>query len=368
MKSEGIGYITSEVKNGKKYWKGNISLGYDKDGKQIRKSKSSFKKKVVVDWLKKYSSYEFTSESEEPLIKNVDRFIELHKKPPKTLDVTYERYIQRTNDYLRTDALADMITGQISKSQIQLYANRLLEKASVPIVEYMLSLIRAVYRDLREDNKVEINPVKDIVLPKYTPKEREYLTDKEQKQILSELQPMDNKRDLGIFLALSTGLRLGEIMGLQWSDIDNGILHITKQCARIRKGQTGIKDTKTHKSIRDVALPSITNKILENQRSVGYIFSDDGLKPFDRKRVQRRYKQICAKYNIDSTFHCTRHTFATNMLEEGVSIYTLKDFLGHESISTTLIYGDITSKLKKESVEKINRKLKVIDFKKKKSV
>lgn len=155
-------------------------------------------------------------------------------------------------------------------------------------------------------------------------------------------------------------LRLGEIMALKWTDIKDGIAIIDKQFSRVEKSKFDIKCTKTDTSIREVPLPDIASKIIEKFRDgTGYIFSDDGEKPFDRKRVQRRYKQICKENNIESTFHSLRHTFATNMVSANVNLAVLKDLLGHKSLDTTMIYSHITQKAKQESVDKIADKLDI---------
>ncbi|MFR9278555.1 MAG: tyrosine-type recombinase/integrase [Ezakiella coagulans] len=356
MKTQGIGYISKQKREKGIYYTATISLGYDSDGKQIRKTKSSYNLKEVKDWIKSVNTKSFTKASNITLVEYANQYLELHKKN-NVSPTTYERYESRIRKYLKPQPIADMLVKDITQTQMQLYANTLVELGSIPIAHEIIAFLRTLFRRLSDEGEIEKNPCVDISLPKAKKKPRSFLSEHEQKIIFNNLN-LDSKADLGIFLTMSLGCRLGELCGLKWEDIKDGVVNIEKQFGRVKGSEFAIKNTKTDSSVRQVPLPEVTVKILEKYRSTGYIFSDDGKIPFDRKRIQRRYKTICEENGIDSTFHCLRHTFATNMVELNVNPFVLQKLLGHKSISTTLIYSHITDQAKKDSVDKLNDKIK----------
>lgn len=351
-KSQGMGYITKQQRKKGTYYVGTITLGYDENGKQIRKTKGSYKQKEVKDWLKTNNNKFFSNSSQKTLSECVDNFIETRKKG-KVSPLTYERYNTRNRLYIKSKPLGDMEVSKITRSQMQYYADDLIKTASVQIAHEIISLIQSTMRELLNKGEIEFNPCYDIALPPIKKKARTFLSTEEQRTILNELN-LNNKNDLAIYLAFCTGCRLGEICGLKWEDIKDGIITINKQFARVVGSEYDIKCTKTETSVRKIPLPPIAAQIIEQYREKGYIFSDNGEKPYDRKRIQNRYKKICNKHNINSSFHCLRHTFATNMVDLNTNPFILRDLLGHKSISTTMIYSHITNTAKKESINKLN--------------
>lgn len=357
-KTQGLGSITKQKRAKGWYYTAVISLGYDENGVQIKKTKSSYKLKDVNTWIRENSNKTFTPESEKTFAECTAEYL-INFKKPKVSSMTYEKYQSRYELYIKTKPLGDMRVKDISREHIQIYANDLVNTASIDIAHFMITLIKGVTRKLSDNGIIEKNPCTDISLPPKKTKPRKYLTYKEQKIILGSLD-LSDKRDLAIYMTMCTGLRLGEVMALKWTDIKDGIAFVDKQFARVEKSKYDIKCTKTDTSIREVPLPDIAAKIVEKFRDgTGYIFSDDGEKPFDRKRIQRRYKKICKDNNIESTFHSLRHTFATNMVSANVNLAVLKDLLGHKSLDTTMVYSHITQKAKQESVDKIADKLDI---------
>ena len=356
--SEGLGYITTQERKNGNYYTGWISYGYDENGNQIRKSKSSYSLKEIKSWIKKRSLEIYSEDADAPLLQVVLNYVNTIKKP--TIEPrTYDQYISRIENHLKGYPLADMTFNQIERPQVQSYIDTLIADKSIPTAEFMLMLIKSVYNRKRDENKINYNPATFITIPKRTKKTRRPLTHKEQELILKELN-LEDKRDLAIFLSLCIGSRLGEILALKWEDIDeNGLVTINKQFARNGSNFDEIKPTKTEQSNRVTALPPFGRLTMEHYRSQGFIFTDDGQRPMDRKRIQRRYKQICEKHGIDSTFHCTRHTFATNMIEAGVDAFTLREMLGHTELETTMVYVHITEEMKKLNSAKINDKIMI---------
>lgn len=159
-------------------------------------------------------------------------------------------------------------------------------------------------------------------------------------------------------VALLTGLRKGEILALQWKDIDfeQNTISVTKSVEHIGK-RPHIKSTKTESGNRIVPLLNVLKTRLEPMRSKSeyYIFSDDGGKsPLYEHRYTRLYKEYQRDVGITCTAHQLRHSYATIAVEEDINPKDLQNALGHADITTTM---NIYAAARKRSVEKVAVKL-----------
>jgi len=188
------------------------------------------------------------------------------------------------------------------------------------------------------------NPFENVILPKVKKQEIKLLSDNQQEKLCSHLMQNMNNTSLCILLSLYTGLRIGEICGLKWGDIDFGksILSVKRTVQRIHteKGRTSlIIDTpKSKTSQRLIPIPAFLMKLLREFRSVDnmYVLSGDS-NVIEPRTMQRRFKTILKKACLPSVnFHCLRHSFATNCVKVGFDIKTLSEILGHSNVETTL--------------------------------
>ena len=155
-----------------------------------------------------------------------------------------------------------------------------------------------------------------------------------------------NLTAFGILLSLFMGLRIGELCGLKWEDIDfqNKILHIKRTVQRIsspngnRKTKVIISTPKSETSFRSVAIPDFLMEYFEMFRNSDNFFILSGAdKPVEPRAIQYRYKKILQSAEIENhNFHKLRHTFATNCAENGYDVKTLSSVLGHNSVNLTL--------------------------------
>jgi hypothetical protein len=164
-------------------------------------------------------------------------------------------------------------------------------------------------------------------------------------------------------LELSIGLRRGEILALQWDDLDfeTGALRITKQVTRVR-GELVISEPKTKASIRTVILPPELRQMLwEYRKTVDsrWMFpspvKEDS--PMDPAAVRKRLSVVLKRAGCKHVrFHDLRHTFATTALEYGMDVKTLSATVGHVSAKTTLnIYTHITDDMRAAAAANIDR-------------
>ena len=188
------------------------------------------------------------------------------------------------------------------------------------------------------------NILADVELPKVHRKEAIILTHLQQLQLCRYLQRNLCTTSLCILLSLYTGLRVGEVCGLMWADIDfeKSILTVRRTVQRIRNSAHGtelISDTpKSHTSQRTIPIPQFLIKLLRESRSNEncYILSGSN-HIIEPRTLQRRFKSILKKADLPSvSYHSLRHAFATNCLQAGFDVKTLSEILGHASVETTL--------------------------------
>ena len=171
-----------------------------------------------------------------------------------------------------------------------------------------------------------------------------------------------NLPNLCILLCLYTGLRVGEICGLKWEDIDikNGCLFVARTVERISLGNGKtmivIEPPKTESSIRKVYIPLFIVALLKKYKdnSDKYILSGK-TKPTEPRALQYRFKRILSKTKIrEFSFHSLRHTYATLCIEKGMDIKTLSELLGHADVKITLnTYVHSSDSLKKKYVKRL---------------
>ena len=171
--------------------------------------------------------------------------------------------------------------------------------------------------------------------------------------------------NVGILLALNTGLRLGEICALRWTDLDfaNRTLKINRTVQRVNMGgktALTVGEPKTERSKRTVTVPTDMMKLLTAlyARSArrGYIFGPHPDRPLEPRTCQRHFKAVLKSCGLkERNFHVTRHTFATRCIEKGGDVRTLSELLGHADIQTTLrLYVHPSEEHKRRLVEQIS--------------
>ena len=213
----------------------------------------------------------------------------------------------------------------------------------------------------------------DVIFP--TERERQGLTVlsiTNQRKIINYARENFTFRNLGIFICLSTGIRIGEVCALTWNDIDvdNGIIHIRKTIQRIYLNENGAKKTellidtpKTATSMRDIPMIKDLYDVLKPLKKVvnsDYFVLTNDIKPTEPRTYRNYYKKLLRMLNIPVIkFHGLRHSFATRCIESKCDYKTVSVILGHSNISTTLnLYVHPNYEQKKKCIDKMFRFLK----------
>ncbi len=239
-------------------------------------------------------------------------------------------------------------------------------------IKDMLIVLRMILKFGAKKNYCVYAPI-DVIFP--TDRERqelEVLSIANQKIIMRFVEENFTFRNLGIFICLSTGIRIGEICALTWDDIDteNGVIHIRKTIQRIYVKENGIKKTellidtpKTATSMRDIPMIKDLYEILKPLKKVvnnDYFVLTNEATPTEPRTYRNYYKKLLDKLGIPPIkFHGLRHSFATRCIESKCDYKTVSVILGHSNISTTLnLYVHPNYEQKKKCIDKMFRKIK----------
>ena len=170
---------------------------------------------------------------------------------------------------------------------------------------------------------------------------------------------------MGVALSMSTGIRIGELCGLQWQDIDleKRILTVRKTVQRIqcknglRKTKLIITDPKSESSMRSIPLTESIVEFLKEFKGEDNKFVLSGKnKPLEPRTMQYRFAKILKNVNLPSVhYHSLRHVFASTCIKLGFDVKTVSELLGHSSVEITLNrYVHSSFDQKREYMERLN--------------
>ncbi|MDR2023057.1 MAG: site-specific integrase [Hungatella sp.] len=280
-----------------------------------------------------------------------------------TYNDAFGRYIKET---LGKKRLVDIRGEHIQK----LYNDLAKRGFSLSIIKTTHTILNSCMKQAMKNRIIEQNPVLFATLPRGRAKKEKRVLTKEEQAIF-----MEYAKDSYLYnmfaLALRTGLRRGEILGLKSLDVDKveGVLRI-QRTLKYTDGRGFFEDTpKTATSKRDIPLTKDMIAIIEREKQAygskilrmdGYIFHlPDGM-PISERRLATEIDKVVKKINCAGISferfspHCFRHTFATRAIESGMNPQTLKTILGHSTLAMTMdLYSNVLPSTKAEEMEMI---------------
>ena len=231
-------------------------------------------------------------------------------------------------------------------------------------VSDVLSILRAIKKYAVSRNYMVNFTLSNVPL-KQQQRHLRVFTTQEQERLLHYLKSNSSLSNLGVLLCLFTGIRIGELCALKWSDISLNektlYIHQTMQQLHVDNSETKtqviISSPKSDCSVRVVPLPEIILpeilKMYKGQNAFFLTGNDSFIEP---RTMQNRFKSILRACNIkDANFHALRHTFATRCVEVGFDVKSLSEILGHSNVNITLNrYVHPTMDLKRENMSKLS--------------
>lgn len=364
-------------KRGKNSYRLTVSEGFDLNGKPMihRKTVHGTKKDVEVELAK------FVTEVQNGLVIDgkslkFSEFTEIWKRDYGSKELapsTYKRYCRMLETRL-LPYFGHFYINKIKPTDIMKFYD-LLEKdtqlvrkkgnngsknkkplSGKTILEHH-RLLRAMLHKAVYWQLIVSNPAERVQSPKARKPKRRSYDDEQTKILLENLEQLsieDTKYKVAIILTVFTGVRLGELMGLEWQDVDfkNGIISINRSSQYLADMGVFTKVPKTESSIREIAIPEFIISLLEEyklwyeeQKSIyGELWTNsdrlfvqaDG-KPMHPSTISKWFVKYVGQIGLPViNFHGLRHTNASLLVAQNIDIAVISARLGHAQISTTL--------------------------------
>ncbi len=377
----------------KKRYIAAITVGYDQEtGKPIRTKVSAKTQAEVLEKMHKMEmerSLGVRLDADKVTVGEwLDRWMSNYMK--KKLRATiYPSYQQNIRLHVKP-YIGDMPLKSLQTDDLQSLFNHLLEngrdksrmdKATNPglsrrTVEYVRAILRKALKKAKETKLILNNPVEGTELPpKIKTEVIPYAREDVEKFLNSTIY---HRLFAAYYLAFHTGLRMGEMLGLMWKDINflADSFEVQRELECIRDEETGkqyldFQPPKTPKSQRIIPMVEELVKVLkahkvkQNKEKLFFgaeyynedlVFCTEDGKRIWPRNFDRQYHNLLQKAGVDpKNFHATRHTFASRLIEAGEDIRNVQELLGHVMMSTTSdIYTHVIERSKRKAVEKLN--------------
>ena len=352
-------------------------VGYNLQGRPIKKSKTVHcsKKEAKIELAKFVADVQKGMYVEGKSLKFTD-FVEIWKRDYGSKELapsTYKRYLGILESriipffgHFRVDKIKPTDIMQfydlLSKdTQIVRRKDNNGKKTGKPLSPKTIlehhRLLRAMLQKAVYWQMIVSNPAERVQAPKTKKPKRKYYDDEQSKALISGLMELTEeqfKYKVAIILTIFTGVRLGELMGLEWDDINfrEGIVSINRSSQYLADKGVFTKVPKTESSIRDVAIPDFVVSLLEEYKywydeqkyQYGELWIDsnrlfvqaDG-RPMHPSTISKWFEKFVAQIGLPViNFHGLRHTNATLLIAQNIDVSVVAARLGHAQITTTL--------------------------------
>lgn len=283
---------------------------------------------------------------------------------------TIARYRQVIDGHL-IPHLGRIKLDKLSPRDVQRLVAQLRDKMAAASVIKVHGVLRVALADALRLDLVERNVAKAAKLPRLGRVERRALTPAEARKLLTEVA--GERLEAFFVLALTIGLRRGELLGLRWIDVetDEKVLFVRQTLQRVN-GQLCIVSPKTHRSTRPVPMARFACEALIRHREVqdrekaatkelwresGLVFANTLGGPMEPRNVNRRFEQARKAAGLEwLRLHDLRHAFATFLLHGGQELRTVMELLGHSTIRLTAdTYGHVLPAKARDAADGIDR-------------
>jgi integrase len=272
----------------------------------------------------------------------------------KWLDVYCENLSPTTKEGYRKSVLVyadtyigDAILSKILPIHIQEMVNTFAKTHAVKTCKNFIGDVKGVFRFAIDNNLIKNNPCEKVKLPENYQEYQYYIYTEEQFNQLLDVA-VGTEHMIPILLAGLCGMRLSEVMGLTWNDIDFEKHAISIRKANVFVGSQVIErnKTKTKKSTRKIVIPNYVIEILKDYKKVGLVFPKKDGSPEHGGNYRLRFVEFLKRNGLPHTrFHDLRHFNATMMLKKGIPDKVAASMLGHANTSMTKKYQHIIDEM-----------------------
>lgn len=271
---------------------------------------------------------------------------------------TYGVYLTMLEKHILPD-LGDLCVSELGNKALDNYfqekQNQKLSWNTLRLIVFLLKAILQMGEDLgmRPAERLHYH------VSKYKKSAVRVIGHDNTERLLRYLEDSERVFDLGLLISVCTGIRVGELCGLQWGDVNwsGGTIRINRTVSRIRNAKPGdepqgrrhpgedlsktviyIGTPKTGTSIREIPLPDfLILKMLRYRKDEGSYILTGKKKCMEPRGVQRRFKNLLRKRSIpEINIHALRHAFASRWIENGFDSKALSEILGHSSVKITM--------------------------------
>ena len=357
-------------------WEGRIVIGHKKDGAPMYKSVFGKTQKATLKQLHQlialYRDVDLTEECRMTLGEWMDKWLDeymIFKIRESTVQCYRSQIEHQVKRFIGDKQLAYLTTADIQK-----FYNKIRKEGRVkphPLLGYALSdsVVRKIHMMLHEaleaavkEHLIVRNPTNGTTIPKRKYTEKQVLCDSQLDKFINAIKQEAYWYDF-FYLEIMTGLRLGEICGLKWNDVNftSGILYIKRSISNKTGGGVSIGETKTDAGTRTILMPPSVAQLLKTKKDNAineWIFPHymNPSEPLHPDTAYRKLKTILKRAELPLIrFHDLRHTFASILINQDVPLLNVSTFLGHSDLSTTAnIYAHLDKSKKQESADVIS--------------
>jgi integrase len=333
-------------------WVGEVSL----DGRRLTKYSKS--QREIRDWVKETLvkiSNGLTFEGTQVTLRT---FMEtwLDGKDMSSRPKTVNQYRMLATQHI-LPRLGNMRLTEIQPAHLkQLYLSKKEEGRGARTVQMIHTLMHTVLKQAMKEGILGRNPAAAVERPKVERIERHILTEEQARQLV--IAATGTRYGTLIFMALMTGMREGELLGLKWEDVDwvKGQLFVQRQLQSEKGNGSGLVPPKTKAGIRHIKLsPGTVDRLVKHREEQkvqkefnrtrweenDLIFPNTIGKPMSCRNMYVEYKRLLRENGLpDINFHALRHTALSFLLDMGTPVNTVQKWAGHSKASvTTDTYG-----------------------------
>lgn len=359
-------------------WSGQATVGRNTDGSPKRRAVYGKSRKEVADKIAEILSDIKTGDYIEPNKTTLGEWLDIWMRDYKTIslkETTYDSYSMNIRVHIKP-CIGYISLFELSVSHIQGLINTLHRQGkSSALIRKIKNILKGALDQAVANGMISRNVVGGVTLPKHTQKEIRWLSVEEERTFINAAK--GNRLEVAFKLALVTGLRLGELIGLTWDciDLNIGVITIKQTLIRVKSREEEGKNlyyisptTKTKKSMRRVPIPKSAIKMLKEHKKTqnaekklaGELYTDNNLvfctalgNRLIPRNVERSFANIIRDAGIEgASVHSLRHTYATRLFENGVAAKTVSELLGHTDVTHTLnVYTHVANIVKEKAVE-----------------